>query len=213
MLSARAKRKGGHPLDAPETPAMVGKDHLVRAVLLVEEVRDTQVLGEARNEGQIGLAVLHDKLARRVLVEEAEVNVSTGEADQRELLLDDVGHREVEEDLLELDEGQPMEAWHEPHPVRRVCGLGVEQVDERREHPVDRADLDAVTLEDQGNRRTKNFLGIEGIGVGRDQVDIEPERLRDGFPPDETTNMHAGDVEVLGLEAERAVGLRGRHRE
>jgi len=63
-----------------EPRVAVGKHHDVASILLEEEERNTQVFTRARDEREIRLFVLHDELARRIRLPEAEREVDVGEA-------------------------------------------------------------------------------------------------------------------------------------
>ena len=179
-LAAGPEGDLGRAADAVEPGVAVGEDHHVAAVSLLEEEADAEVLGEARDEGEVGLFVFDDGVARGVGVVEAQLEVVALHQPRRlELGADHVRHRGVEKDVARLDQAQPVGARHQHQAVRRVRRLGVEAIVGARDHPRDAAGLAAVALEDEGGLGAGELVDLEPLNVLADDDDLELEELRE----------------------------------
>ena len=172
-------------LDALEAKVVIGEDDDLAVVALLEEVRDAHVLAETRDEVEVGLGVLDDEVAYGLVAIQSKLEVGLErKTDGFELLADDVGDAQVEEDvggscLAECpdarlhdqpvvgvvqsthigmrDAEHPLRAGHEP--VHATQGA-VEIVEIERSGPAD----EVFDCE----------LGVEV----REGIDLEPKQLR-----------------------------------
>jgi hypothetical protein len=206
LLAARAERDLAVLGDGAEAGVVVGEDDPVVAAVVQEEEADAEVLGEARHEGEVGLLVLDDDLALGVRVGEAHLDLGPAEGDELQLLRDDRGHAAAEEDVLRLDQREPLHARDEHDTVRAVPGLGREHVRGLGDHPVDRSRLLAPHLEDQGSLRAGEIAEREGGALQRDEIDLEAVELRDGLPAEDALDLESARVEVVRFEAGFGVG-------
>ena len=110
--------------DLHEGIAAVAQHQRVLAVLVGEEPEDAFLLQQARNEGEIRLAVLHAILARFVAAGERQLEV--GKAVGLEDRGDDIAGGEVLEDAVVAGQRQPPEPGAQHHLVAVGRGVGGE---------------------------------------------------------------------------------------
>jgi hypothetical protein len=199
-------------LDRPVAGFLIGKDDLVGAAVVLEEEGDAIVLGQARDKGEVGLAVLHHEVALWIGAHQAELGVLV-QAHELELLHDDLGHREVEVDLLHLDQREAVSAGLDPQAKGLELGLGVEPVGRLYDHPVEPSELSGFVADalDKDDARVDAEHRVEGelAGLGADYFKLEPEELRDSLAAVEPYDLHvvAGKLGRLEPHFDVIVGL------
>ncbi|MNP53295.1 hypothetical protein D3C76_1477600 [compost metagenome] len=95
--------------DGREGVVAVGQDQRVLTVFMTEEPENPVFFQQARDEGQVGFAVLHAVLAGCVAAAELELEIR--EAVGLENRRDDVRGAEVLEHPVVAGQGQPPEPW------------------------------------------------------------------------------------------------------
>ncbi len=112
-----------------ESVVAVGQDQRVGAFLMGEEPEDPVFFQQARDEGQVGLAILHAVFARGVAAGELELEV--GETMGLENRGDDVRCRKVLEHAVVAGQAQPPEPGPEQELIALGGGVGGELADFR----------------------------------------------------------------------------------
>ena len=174
---------------------------------LLEKVEDALVFHQARDEVEIGLAVLHAVLPR--IVRALQVEPVVGIAAVAEDLLDDVGDRLVLKNAGVVEVSQEREPGHQLQLIGRLAVFAVFEQLDSVDQRVDMAFRLVVQLEGQHRRLHQQTLHVDVRIVG-ERLDVEPVRPGDALVAGEAFDQK-GVVPERSLQTKWTVGLCCRH--
>ena len=185
---------------------VVRQNQRVLAILVLEIVADALFFHQAGNEVEIRLAILHAVIASDEIAVETKLEI--GEAEILENLLYDGGS------FLVLEDAAIGGARQEPEPGDHLRAVGgqaaiLRSLGEAADEAVPMPLLAIGVVDAQRDALAHHVLELDRIVFGQ-QVQIEMEKLRDGFGARETAQQEHVLAE-RGRDRDAAVLLCDRH--